>query len=108
MAALYAIRKRETREYLLARNRTRGGTAEQPLPWPGTPGRCPRMFHSVSAARKALTAWCKGEWFESPGGPSGPDGEWDGPEIRITPGTERDRSSMEIVEFNLTEGEVFS
>lgn len=96
---LYAIRHKPTGNYLLQRNRLRGGSAEEPLPW--TDKRHPRFFPNPTNAKKALTAWLAGRWKDVYSRPYYGDLEYDGPEPVPVP--ERRREDMEIVEFLLAE-----
>lgn len=95
---IFTIRHKPTGNYLLQRNRLRGGTKEEPQEW--TDKRCARFFPNKSNAKKALTAWLSGKWkdeyYDTMDGP-----ENGGPAPTLVPTRKKDE--MEIVEFRLSE-----
>lgn len=100
--SIYAIRQISTGRYLLARNRVRGGTKEDPEPWRAG-HRGARTFGCLSTARKALSAWLKGDWFmKEVGDPTNFDYDL---VLRTNPRPDRNPADMEIVEFRLIEVE---
>lgn len=99
MNELWAIKHVPTGNFLLQRQRLRGGTKEEPEPW--TEKRHPRLFPNAANAKRALTAWLSGRWqdgyFDTIDGP-----DYDaGP--APTPVATRKREEMQIVRFVLRE-----
>ena len=95
----YAIRHIPSGDFVPAGGKGAGGHTKQPP----SPTRPPRLFETLGAARKALTAYLKGQWEEVVGVSQTPDADI---EIYAEPqkGTARNPSDWEIVPIELKIG----